>query len=105
MMLALARWFFVLFGGALLGAGLVLHGQVALTRNIRQQVDSTFFMWRALGEATFAFQGGDTRLALAMAEVPDQALRESDRAAWVLVAVGGLLALCGPLLRRPAHGK
>lgn len=106
-MLGIARWLFTVLGGALLGAGLVLHGQVALARYMRQEVDNTFFLWRALGDATFVFQGGETRMALAMAEVPDAALKESDRAAWVLVVVGGLVALTGPLLRggRPQATK
>jgi hypothetical protein len=99
-MLALARWFFVLLGGVLVGGGLVLHGQVAFARYVQNQVDSTFFLWRAIGDATFTFQGSETRMALAMGEVPEAALKESDRAAWVLVIVGGLLALTGPLLRK-----
>lgn len=98
-MLALARWFFVLFGGVLLGTGLVLHGQVALARHMRKEVGDTFFLWRALGDATFAFQADQTRLALVMAEVPEPAIVHSERAAWVLLAVGGLIALTGPLLR------
>jgi hypothetical protein len=99
MVLGFIRWFVTLVGGTVLGTGLVLHGQVALARYMRQEVERTFFLWRAIGNATFAFQGGETRMALAMAEVPDAALRESDRSAWVLVAVGGLIALTGPLLR------
>jgi hypothetical protein len=99
LMLALVRWFFTLAGGVVLGAGLTLHGQVAFARYCQHQVDSTFFLWRAIGHATFAFQGGETRMALAMGEVPEAALRESDRAAWVLVVVGGLVALTAPLLR------
>jgi hypothetical protein len=99
-MIAVARWFFTLFGGVVLGAGLVLHGQVALARHMRAEVDGTFFLWRALGQATFAFQGGEVRMALAMKEVPEAALHESDRAAWVLVVIGGLIAMTGPLLRR-----
>lgn len=103
-MVALARWFFVLFGGVLLGTGLVLHGQVALARHMRKEVDDTFFLWRALGNATFAFQEDQTRLALVMAEVPEAAIVHSARAATMLLAVGGLIALTAPLLRR-AHGK
>ncbi len=98
-MLALARWFFAVLGGVLAGGGLVLHGQVAFARYVKKEVDGTFFLWRAVGDATFAFQGGETRMALAMGEVPDAALRESDRAAWVLVIVGGLIAVTAPLLR------
>jgi hypothetical protein len=39
--------------------------------------------------------------------VPDAALKQSDRAAWVVVIVGSLIALTGPLLRRgrPAPKK
>jgi hypothetical protein len=106
-MLGIARWLFTLLGGLLLGAGLVLHGQVALARHMKNQVESTGWVWRALGEATFAFQSGDVRMAMAMQEVPDAALKQSDRAAWVVVIVGSLIALTGPLLRRgrPAPKK
>lgn len=99
-MLALLRWFTVMLGGLLLGIGLTLHGQVALARYMRQEVDNTFVLWRAIGQATFYFQGGETRMALAMSEVPEEALRESDRAAWVLVIIGGLVGGTGPLIRR-----
>ena len=104
-MLSVLRWFVVLLGGTLLGAGLTLHGQVALARYMRDEVEHTFALWRALGRATFYFQGGETRMALAMAEVPPAALSESDRAAWVLVAIGALLACCGPLIRRHRKAK
>lgn len=99
-MIGIVRWLFTLIGGVLLGSGLVLHGQVALAHYMREEVANTFFLWRALGEATFVFQGGETRMALAMAEVPPEALKQSDHAAWVLVIVGGLVAATGPLLGR-----
>ncbi len=101
-MLRLVRWFFAVLGGVVIGAGLVLHGQVAMARYMRNEVERTFFLWRAIGEATFAFQGEETRMALAMAEVPEKALKESDRAGWVLVIAGSLIALTAPLLRRGA---
>jgi len=97
-MVRFVRWLFAVLGGVILGAGLVLHGQVAMARYMRNEVQGTFFLWRAIGEATFAFQGEQTRMALAMAEVPEAALKESDRAGWVLVVVGSLIALTGPLL-------
>jgi len=100
----LMRWFMVLLGGLIIGVGMTLHGQVALARYMREEVDRTFVLWRAIGEATFYFQGGETRMALAMKEVPEQALRDSNRAAWVLVFIGGLFALCGPLIREPRSG-
>lgn len=100
-MLGFVRWFFALLGGVLLGSGLVLHGQVAIARVMRKEVQNTFVLWRAIGEATFAFQSDDVRIALWMNEIPEAAIQESDRAAWVLVIVGGLIGITGPLLRRP----
>lgn len=99
MVLGIVRWLFAVLGGLAIGGGLVLHGQVAMARFMRQEVADTFFLWRAIGDATFAFQGGEVRLALAMSEIPEDALIESDRAAWVLVIIGGLIALTAPLLR------
>jgi len=99
-MLGYSRWLVVLVGGMLIGVGMTLHGQVALARYMREEVDKTFVLWRAIGDATFYFQGGETRMALAMKEVPEEALRESNRAAWVICMVGGLFALCGPLIRK-----
>ncbi|MCA8976262.1 MAG: hypothetical protein KDC98_16195 [Planctomycetes bacterium] len=104
-MLGLLRWFVVLLGGLILGAGMTLHGQVALARYMRDEVENTFVLWRALGRATFYFQGGETRMALAMSEVPPEALDQSDRAAWVLVAIGVLFAFSGPLIPRPKPAK
>ena len=97
-MMRFVRWLLVVIGGVLAGAGLALHGQVALARYMKGEVDRPFVLWRALGQATFAFQGGETRVALAMKEVPDEALQHSDRAAWVLVIVGGLISVTGPLM-------
>ena len=59
--------------------------------------------WRLLQE-DFSFQGGETRLALAMAEVPPEALATSDKAAWTLVLLGSAVAVVGPLLGG-ARGK
>lgn len=99
MAVAIVRWFLALLGGLLLGAGLVLHGQVAIYRAMRDEAAGTFFLWRAIGNATFVFQSGERRMALALYEVPEEAIKESDRSAWVLVIVGSLVALTGPLLR------
>lgn len=94
------RWLLVLFGGVMVGAGLVLHGQVALVRAMTNEVDNTFFLWRAIGHATIFLQGSDVKMAMAMTEVPPEVLRESDFAAWTLVVVGLLLAFAGPMLPR-----
>lgn len=107
MVLRLIRWFLVLLGGVLLGAGLFLHGQVAVARDVRRQVDHTFFLWREVGKATFFLQGSDNRIALTLAEVPDDVLAMSDRTGWTLVWFGLGVALAAPLLlpcgARPAR--
>ncbi len=103
------RWLLTLLGGLVAGVGVTLHGQVAFARFLQDEVDGTFFLWRAIGRATYWFQGESTQMALAMAEVPASALRASDVAAWSLVAIGGLLAVVGALLPRrapaPARGR
>jgi hypothetical protein len=105
MVLRIARWWLTLLAGLLIGCGLFLHGQVAVAHEIRNEVAGTFFLWRAVGNVTFFLQGADHRIALTLAEVPESVLRESDRAAWTLLIVGGLLAFASPLLRRPQKGK
>jgi hypothetical protein len=99
MVLRLVRWWVVLLGGALLGAGLCLHGQLAVARHLREEAQSSFFLWRAIGGLTFIFQDEVTQAAIWMDEVPEPVLRESDRAAWTLVVIGGLLGAAAPLLR------
>jgi hypothetical protein len=99
---AFLRWLLTTIGGLVAGAGVTLHGQVAFARYVQGEVAGTFFLWRAIGRATFWFQGEPTQLALALAEVPASALRASDVAAWTLVAIGTLLALAGLLLPRRA---
>jgi hypothetical protein len=100
MALVLARWWLTVLGGIFLGGGLVLHGQVALARHMRDEVAETFFLWRALGRMTFVFQDDTTQLALWLDEIPDRVLRESDRGAWALIVFGASLALMAPLCRK-----
>ena len=99
MWLRLVRWWVALVGGSLLGAGLCLHGQLAVALELRQQVQGTFFLWRAVGQMTFIFQDEVTQAALWMNKIPDAVIRESDRAAWTLVVLGGVLALIAPVLQ------
>lgn len=88
-------------GGVLLGMGLVLHGQVAMAHYIRREVDSTFFLWRWIGELTFAFQDTKTKVALMTSDLQAELIREADRGAWTLVAIGMILAATAFLIRRP----
>lgn len=89
----------MLLGGALFGAGLVLQAQVALAHHARAEVDNTFFLWRELGRATFAFQSRDSRLALAMAELPEDVLVQFDLWSKVLGGFGLLITLVAPWIR------
>lgn len=104
MLIRLMRWFLVLLGGVLLGAGLFLHGQVAVARDIRRQVDDTFFLWREVGKATFFIQSSDHRIGLTLAEVPEDVLAMSNRTGWILVCFGLAMAVATPLLLRPGAG-
>jgi hypothetical protein len=96
-----ARWLCHLVGGILLGAGLVLHGQIAFIRVANDEVEKTFFLWRLVGEATVYLQSLDVQVALALRDIPPEVLRESDLAAWTLVIVGSLLVIASLVMPRP----
>lgn len=100
MMLRFLRAWAILLGGMLIGAGLCLHGQIAVAHAMREQVASTFFLWRGIGELTFVFQDDVTKAALWMNEIPAEVLRQSDAAAWTLVVLGGVLVGAAPFVRR-----
>ena len=87
-MLAFARIWALFLGGALVGAGILLHAEIACMRLAREEVESTFFLWRAIGGLTFVFQDDVTKAALWAHEVPESVIRESDRAGWTLMALG-----------------
>lgn len=101
MVLRIARWWLTLIGGVLLGMGLVLHGQVAMVYYLRNEVEGTFFLWRWIGKLTFAFQDSETQTALTAADFRVSLIREADRGAWTLVAIGVILAATAFLVRRP----
>lgn len=105
MLLRFVRWWVILLGGILLGAGLCLHGQLAVAEHLRDQVQDTFFLWRGIGQVTFIFQDEVTQAALWMNEIPEEVVEESSSAAWTLCILGGLLACTAPLLRRPRRRK
>ncbi|MCB9919337.1 MAG: hypothetical protein H6832_13120 [Planctomycetes bacterium] len=90
----------IILAGILLGAGGLLLGQVHVARIMEERVDSTFFLFRAIGYATFVFQGDEVQVALAIKELPPEALEHSKRVAWFLIAVGSLGLLAAPFLKR-----
>ena len=101
MVLRVARWWLTLLGGVLLGMALVLHGQVMAVQHMRNEVSSTFALWRGIGKLTFAFQDSKTQTALLAHDFPVILIREADRAAWTLAAIGVILAATAFLIHRP----
>ena len=104
-MLAIARVWALFLGGLLFGSGILLHAQIACLRLAREEVENTFFLWRAIGGLTFVFQDDVTKAALWAHEVPDSVIRESDRAGWTLIALGAIcvVASCFMRHRKPAR--
>ena len=102
MAVRVARWLFTLIGGLFLGAGLELHGLIAIAWRMIGEVDNTFFMFRAIGRATIFMLGSERRIALAIKEIPPAVLEECSRTAWMLVIVGGLFSVTAPFLRHHA---
>lgn len=104
MLLAFARTWAVFLAGALIGAGLLLHAEIAGMRVARNEVQSTFVVWRAIGSLTFAFQDDMTKAALWAHDVPAKVIDESDRAGWTLVALGSICFI-GSFFIRPHRKK
>ena len=105
MPLHIVRWWVALVGGVLLGAGLVLHGQIACALLAKDEVDSVFFLWRAIGQLTFFYQTEVTQAALWLEEIPDGVLRESDRAAWTLAVLGSAVTLSSLFMKAVPRKK
>lgn len=85
--------------GTLFGAGLLLYGQVRLAEHFRQEVFSTFFLWRAIGNATYFLQGTDVQVALTLSKLPADSILHSKRLAITLIVFGGELILLLPFLK------
>jgi hypothetical protein len=103
MVIRIVRWWLTLLGGILIGAGLVLHGQLTVACHMREQVEDTFFLWRAVGRMTFLFQGDAVQSALVLGDLPELVLVKSERAAWSLLFLGVILLLASALLRPAAR--
>jgi len=85
--------------GILVGAGLLLYGQVRLAEYFRDEVFSTFFLWRAIGDATYFLQGTDVQVALTLSKLPAESIVHSKRLAITLIVLGGELMLLLPFLK------
>ena len=88
------------FGGILVGVGLLLACQIHVVRHMRQQVDDTFFLWRWVGKATFVAQTHDVQTAIVLEKIPESTIQECERIAIALMALGSACALSVPFLRR-----
>lgn len=95
----LTKFFLGLLAGLILGAGLLLFGQVKLAERMRAEVESKFFLLRAIGYATFIFQGDDVQVALTIADLPEGAIEHSHRVAVTLLVVGALILFAVPWIR------
>ncbi|GDY03497.1 hypothetical protein LBMAG49_28260 [Planctomycetota bacterium] len=105
MVARIARWWLLLIGGILLGAGMELHGLVAIAHRMVDEVDQTFPLFVAIGRATIFLLGNDQRIALMLKDVPPDVLDECTRSGFILMTVGGLFAVTAPILRGPRQTK
>lgn len=90
----------VLVSGLFLGAGALLYGQVRLARDMRHEVEETFFLLRIVAYVTFIFQGDEVQVALTLADLPEGAIEHSERVAVTLLVVGGLVLAAVPWIRQ-----
>jgi hypothetical protein len=95
-----ARLLLVFAAGLILGMGLLLYGQVRLAERMRGEVDSTLFLLRAVGYATFFLQGAKVQVALTLSKLPPGTIEHSRRVAITLLVVGSLLLASVPFVRR-----
>jgi len=89
----LVRWFLHLLGGVFLGMGLLLWGQAEFLAYVRDEVEGTFFLFRWIGKISFVFMSADKKVALALADIPPEAVQESVRWAKAFLVTGAALVL------------
>ena len=86
--------------GFLVGVGLLLYGQVKLAMTIKEEVEGTFFLWRAIGNVTYFLQGQSTQVALTVGKLPQEYLVHSKRVGLTLIALGVLCGLISPWCKK-----
>ncbi|MFQ5504563.1 MAG: hypothetical protein ACE5F1_07165 [Planctomycetota bacterium] len=99
-LLKITKTLLCFLAGTLFGAGILLYGQVRLAEYMREQVESKFFLWRAIGDATYFLQGNDVQIALTLAKLPPASLIHSKRLGITLMVLAGLIMVMLPLVRR-----
>jgi hypothetical protein len=88
-----------LMAGVLGGAGSLLLAQVIVAERVRDQVESSGPVLRAVADATFFLQSQNVQAAIAVANVVPGSLEHSRRVAITLLVVAGLLLVSMPFLR------
>jgi hypothetical protein len=97
--LHLVRGFLLFLAGVFFGTGLLLFGQVKTANYMRNEVSSTFFVFRQIGYATFFLQPNENQVALALSEMPESYLVHSKRVAFSLMVFSGLILAFVPFCR------
>ncbi len=98
------KWVLHLLGGVLIGMGLLLWGQAEFLSYVRHEVEGTFFLFRWIGKVSFVFMSSPTKVALALSDIPPEAVRESVGWAKFFLAAGGALVLLS-LFASPSRGR
>jgi len=97
--LHLVRGFLLFVSGLFIGTGLLLFGQVKTASFMREEVSSTFFVFRQIGYATFFLQPNENQVALALSEMPESYLVHSKRVAFSLMVFGSLILVFVPFCK------
>jgi hypothetical protein len=84
----LGLWACTFAGGAVAGSGVFLLVQVRLIRYLQQQIAEIGAFERFLGRMTFLWRDLDEKIALAVADIPNDYLEHSENAAHWLMGVG-----------------
>ena len=98
---SLLTWLCTFLGGGLFGVGLFMAAEVRVIRYLREEVGSLNAFERTVGRSTFLWRGLDEKLALALAEIPDDYLDQTRFVARVFMVAGPLaLGVIVPLILR-----
>ncbi|PIE22349.1 MAG: hypothetical protein CSA62_12625 [Planctomycetota bacterium] len=88
-----------LAAGVLIGAGLLLYGQVMFAEEVRSEVENTFFLWVQIGHATFFLQGADVQASLVLANIDPEYYEHSEKVALTLMILGACLLFSASFVR------
>lgn len=99
-LLRLTKCLLYFCSGFMVGVGLLLYGQVRLAMLVKEEVEGTFFLWRAIGNVTYFLQGQSTQVALTVGQLPREYLVHSKRVGLTLIVFGALCGLLAPWCKK-----